>query len=914
MRKIYLSLIFLFIGLSTLYAQTLKGRVVDTETGEPVPGVTITVAETQQGTISDGDGYYTLPLRAGDYTVKFSFIGYETQSQTLTVNGPTTLDVSLEESVSSLADVVVIGSRSTEVRTMLETAVPIDVIVASDLRSTGQIEPTQMMNLVAPSFNSSRQTVADGTDHIDPATIRGLGPDQVLVLLNGKRRHNQALINVNGTIGRGSVGTDLNTIPAAAIERIEVLRDGASSQYGSDAIAGVVNVVMRKDVGTYATLHTGQQYLGDGTNLNLGLYQGFKVGQKGSISAAIDVRFREQTNRAGDYTGPVYVNWNGTTNLTTRQTQYDQDRALIQQNGFKLSKNMLIGNSAVNNFGGMLNGNLPLNDKTTFYFTGILNYRQGQAAGFYRYPFQTTQVNTAIYPNGFLPEIHSTIWDGSILAGFSGEFGNGWLWDVSNVYGSNSFRFDVKNSNNASQIASLGASAPTSFYAGQLEFSQNTTDLSVSKNFGDQMGLKSFNIAAGLNYRLDNYAIKAGEEASWRNYDPTSGRAGGAQVFPGFQPSNETNPYRSVFGAYLDIETDLTEKLLLSAAGRYENYSDFGDNFAGKFSFRYKFADAFSLRGSISNGFRAPSIHQRYFSAISTVFVSTVTGLQPRQQGTFPNGSTVANAFGIPSLKAETSMNYSVGITSKLGKLVNITVDAYQIDINDRIILTGQFNRGTTGTGLQIANILDAAGQSEVNAAVFFANAVNTRTQGIDVVITANPKIGQGELTITLAGNMNRTEVLGDPKASATLPPDQFGNILFNRQERARLELAQPRNKFTLGFNYKIGKFATNLRITRFGEVETLDPSNPLLDEYFYPKAITDLSVSYKFYKFLQVTLGANNLFDVYPDKLQKIQFPTATSTTSLDNSSFGRFEYSRNATQFGFNGGYYYMTLSANF
>ncbi len=925
MQKLYLFLLLgLFCFLSgTAQAQSIRGRVTDAQTGEALPGVTVAVANTTAGTTTDSKGNYSLPLTNGPHQVQFSFIGYNTQIREVTINdNDITLNISLASGTQTLTDVVIVGSRSTQIRSNVETVAPIDVISARELQASGQIEPTQMMNMVAPSFNSSRQTISDGTDHIDPATLRGLGPDQVLVLLNGKRRHNQALINVNGTVGRGSVGTDLNTIPVAGIERIEVLREGAASQYGSDAIAGVVNVVMKKDTGTTANVHVGQFYEGDGTNAQLGVYHGIKVGTKGSIGVAADVRFREGTNRAGRYTGPVYQNWNVSQGanestadwLARRQNLYNQDQTLIAQNNFNLEDNILIGNSDLNNFGGMLNGNLKISPKTEVYFTGVLNYRQGQAVGFYRYPFQTFQVIAEIYPNGFLPEIHSTIWDRSGLVGIGGEWGKGWRWDLSNVLGGNYFRFDIENSNNASQFA-LQAAAPTEFYAGTIKFNQNTSDFGVSKDFGQQLGVPSFNIAGGVSYRLDNYQILAGEEASYRNYAPESGRGGGAQVFPGFQPANAVNENRNVLAGYLDVETDLTDKLLINAAGRYENYSDFGGNVAGKLSARYKFAEFFSLRGTLSNGFRAPSIHQRYFSAVSTVFVSVPNqGLQPRQQGTFRNDSPVAEAFGIPSLKAEKSTNYSLGITSQLLSNMTLTVDAYQIDIKDRIVLTGQFQRGTSAVGQQIATLLDAAGQNDVQAAVFFTNAVNTRTQGLDIVLAGDYAVGAGTVTVTLAGNLNKTEVQGEPKVSETLPTDVFGNILFNRQERGRLEWSQPRNKFTLGGIYRVDKFSSNLRFTRFGEVKTFDPNSAQLDEDFSPKTTTDLNVSYRLSKWLQITLGGNNIFDVYPDKLEVIQYPTANNATSLDNSSFGRFIYSRTATQFGFNGGYYYGSLAFNF
>ena len=917
------ALLLLLMAALPGLAQNLRGRVTDAQSGSALPGVAVAVAGTTQGVSTDNAGNYSLPLRPGSYNIQFSFIGFTTQTRQVTIgSADETLNIQLAENVQSLTDVVVVGSRSTQVRSSVETVAPVDIISSRELQATGQIEPTQMINLVAPSFNSARQTVADGTDHIDPATLRGLGPDQVLVLLNGKRRHNQALINVNGTVGRGSVGTDLNTIPTAAIERIEVLREGASSQYGSDAISGVVNVVLKKDTGTTASLHLGQFYEGDGGNAQLGLYHGIKLGDRGVVGVAADIRLRQGTNRAGTYTGPVYVNWNASRNtaageteeawLARRQTLYERDRALIAENNFSLEDNMQIGNSAVNNFGGMINGNYKLAPNVEVYFSGVLNHRKGQAAGFYRYPSQTSQVIPELYPNGFMPQIHSTIWDRSLLAGIGGEFGGGWRWDFSNVFGGNSFRYDVKNSNNASQFAN-GANAQTEFYAGTIKFNQNTSDLGISRDFGGELGLKSFNVASGLSFRLDNYQIEPGEEASYRNYDPASGRAGGAQVFPGFQPDNEVNANRNVFGAYIDVETDLTDRLLLNAAGRYENYSDFGGNLAGKLSARYKFADFFSLRGTIANGFRAPSIHQRYFSSIATVFVPVEgQGLQPRQQGTFPNNSPVAAAFGIPSLTAEKSTNYSLGVTSQPLSNLSITVDAYQIDIRDRIVLTGQFQRGTSAAGQQVTQLLDAAGQQEVQAAVFFTNAVNTRTRGIDIVASSDYRVGPGTLTFSLAGNINETEVRGEPKGSTTLSADVFGATLFNRQEEGRLEWAQPRSKFTLGALYRGGKFGGNLRVTRFGETKSFDPNTAQLDERFRAKVVTDLSLNYQINRILQVTVGANNLFDVYPDPLRVTQYPTPDNPTSVDNSSFGRFVYSRNVSQFGFNGGYYFVSLSA--
>jgi iron complex outermembrane receptor protein len=359
------------------------------------------------------------------------------------------------------------------------------------------------------------------------------------------------------------------------------------------------------------------------------------LGKKGGyFNISGDIRHRDPTNRSGDYTGTVYTN------------DVPLDEQVIAQRGFSRKNNMHIGNSEISNYGVLVNMGYPFKKDVQFLLTAGYNYRDGKAAGFYRYPKQNTQVITELYPDGFLPEINSIIRDKYLTAGFEGKLASNWSWDISQALGGNSFRFDVTNSNNASQFA-LKEKAPTEFYAGKLLFNQYTTNLNVSKDLGTNMGLKSFNLAAGAEFRIDNYSIEEGEEASYLNYDPPSGKVGGAQVFPGFQPANAVDERRNVFGGYIDIETDITDKLLLNGAGRYEHYSDYGSSFAGKFAFRYQLLDKLAIRGAVSNGFRAPSMHQRYFSAISTVFIQTSSGLQPFQQGTFRNNSTVAQAFGI---------------------------------------------------------------------------------------------------------------------------------------------------------------------------------------------------------------------------------------------------------------------------
>lgn len=870
----------------------ITGKVTNAK-GEPLSGVSIVVKNKAGGTSTNTNGAFTIEANEGDVLV-LSIIGFKTKE--VTVGGQHELSISLDEAIAELTTVVV-GSRSLRPRTNVESPVPVDVISSKDLLATGQIEPTQQIQFTAPSFVSNRQTVADGTDHIDPASLRGLGPDQVLVLVNGKRRYNTALVNINGTVGKGSVGTDLNSIPGSSIERIEVLRDGAASQYGSDAIAGVINVVLKKKTGTQVFAHTGAQYEGDGAALQLGINQGFKVG-KGVLNITGEIRHRQPTNRAGEYLGTVY-----TANAT-------QDEQLIAQNGgWDRKNNMYIGNSKQLNAYGEANLELPVSTNTKFYATGMYSYRKGKAAGFYRYPKQApSQVVLDLYPRGFLPGIGSDINDRSLLAGIKGKTANAWNWDVSSVFGGNQFSFEVTNSNNAS----MGINSPTEFECGKLRFQQSTTNVDFSKDFGSQLKLSSFNVALGAEFRLDMYKITAGQEESWRNYDNT--KAGGAQVFPGFQPDNEVDENRNVMSTYVDIESDITEKFLVNVAGRFEHYSDFGNALAGKLALRYKIIDALSIRGAISNGFRAPSIHQYYFNNVSTQFQLVGGSLTASNTLTVRNSDKIAKALGIPDLKEETSVNYSLGITAKPGRNVSLTIDAYRIDIKDRILYAGPFRRTA---GSIVDSVLDAANISnDVQVVQAFSNFVDTKTQGVDVILSFSPQVGKGNLDLTLAANVNETKIK-KIKGTNNIPavPDANGNyFFFDRAEQSRVELANPKNKVALSANYQIKKFGIMARATRFGKVSSWN-TNPQLDETYDAKVVTDASISYQLIPQVRVTIGANNLFDVYPDKLKWFREGNGDkSNTYYANTSDGRFVYSRNATQFGMNGGYYYISLSASF
>lgn len=938
----------LLIGSCVLAQGVIKGKISDVN-GEELLGATVVVQGTNTGAVTDLSGNYQLSMDAGTYTVNVSYVGFQAQSAVVTIaNGETkTMNFSLEEG-TSLSEVVVIGSRNQN-RTALETAVPVDIISMEDLvQDAPQVEIGDILNYVAPSFSSNKQTIADGTDHIDPASLRGLGVDHVLVLINGKRRHNSSLVNVNGSVGRGSVGTDLNSIPAASISRIEVLRDGAAAQYGSDAIAGVINIVLKEDVNkVFYSGTVGQHSEGDGERAQFNINYGFKVGEKGFMNLTGQYQYRGRTDRAGEWTGDVFkTSWDGSSSsiyaenfaagdlspfnagsrlssgqatainaqnaITNNMTDAEQE-ALINANGGRRAFTMKVGQGEVVNTAIMLNSKYDLGGGAEFYLFGGLNSRRGMATGFYRLPNQTRTL-TSIYPNGFLPEINSRLFDGSIAGGIRGEI-NGWDVDFSNTFGTNSFQYLITNTSNASR----GTSSPTSFNAGGFAFSQNTVNLDFSRYFENSM--EGINVAYGAMYRVETYEIFAGEEGSYRNYgnvnvidtlaDGTQfsnefnqtnmfyGRPGGSQVFPGFQPANELKESRGNLALYWDTEFQFTTNFFIDVAARFENYTDFGNTFNWKVAGRLAATDDIAIRGAISTGFRAPSLQQRYFNSTSTLFqLDPLTGENvPNEVGTFSNESKIAGLFGIPNLTNESSFNLSAGVTWSIMDNLNFTVDGYIITIEDRVILTNSFSASSSP---EISAIL---AQANAGSATFFVNGIDTKTMGVDVIITHKASLGAGALNTSLAANFTQTEVekVNIP-SSLTGAADNF----FGHEERGRFEDALPKSKINLSFNYKVNKFTSTLGFVRFGEVwartgTQSDPSS-WIDQEFSAKVITDISIGYNVTDNLKMTIGGSNILDVYPDE-NRDEFRSGE-----------RFVYSRRASQFGFNGAYYFGRVSFTF
>jgi len=946
--KFYTIIALLFMSGSLLAQSGSVSGTVNGSDGQPIPGVSVIVKGTTNGTTTDFDGKYTLSA-ASDATLVFSYVGYSTKE--VKVNGKTTINVTLEAGVA-LNEVVVIGSRNKN-RTATDTPVPVDIIDVKQLvEDSPQTSLNQILNYVAPSFTSNTQTISDGTDHIDPASLRGLGPDQVLVLINGKRRHNSSLVNVNGTFGRGSTGTDLNAIPSAAIERIEILRDGASALYGSDAIAGVINVVMKKNTnkltvamgsGAYASKNSGGFNQGgtDGESEDLSLNYGAPIGKKGGfINLTGMYDFRNPTNRMVKWEGKIFQGYNAVERIANN-ANYDLSQLLLPANMADVQNfaqqvsffsptlksniaavapgdigtlrtllsgdvtadelaarglqrhdfNMRVGQSKLRGAKAFYNMEVPLDEEgTILYSFGGIGYRNGAAAGFYRLPYQS-RAYTPARINGFLPEIHTNIIDKSFVFGLKGKLGD-WDVDLSNTYGANSLNYDIQNTINAT----MQNATKFGFNAGGFSLSQNVTNFDVTRFFDDT--LEGVNVAFGAEYRLVNYKIFAGELGSYASFDtngnvldPTdplrsipvtdfygNKRPGGSQVFPGFSPANEVNKYRSSMAGYADVEFDFTKQFLVDVALRYEDFSDFGSTTNYKVASRYKISDNFALRGAASSGFRAPSLPQLFFNSTSTIFVNGV----PSDVGTFSNDSRVAKILGIPKLKEETSNSISLGFTSKLPSAnMKVTVDGYYIKIRNRVVYTGSFS----GTTPELVRLFD---QANATKAAFFANAIDTQTRGLDVVVTQNANIGKGKLRTDLSATFSKTQQIGKIHASPALAGSL--NTYFDTTSKIFLEKAVPRTKANLTFNYALDKFNVMFRNVYFGKV-TEATNTPANQQEFSGKVVTDLTFGYKIAENTKLTIGANNLLDVYPDE------------NIGANRSSGRFIYSRRSQQFGANG-----------
>ncbi|WP_223609164.1 TonB-dependent siderophore receptor [Chryseobacterium sp. OSA05B] len=744
---------------------------------------------------------------------------------------------------SRIEEISVTGSRNKK-RTVTNTPVPVDVIDIKQVsQSTGQIEVNQLLQFSAPSFNSNKQSGSDGADAVDPATLRGLGPDQTLLLLNGKRYHQSSLINLFGTKGRGNTGSDMNTIPIGAIKRIEVLRDGASAQYGSDAIAGVINVILNdRNQGFEGNAFYGMNLFKspgdkdivserkiDGTTFNFNGNLGTKIGNNGGF---------------GNFT-VEFVN---------------KDRTIRNANPEKYSSpREKFGDAKSQNIYFFGNIELPLFEGLKFYSRQGFSHRKTNAYAWTRSADADGNV-PEVYPNGFNPMQNTSITDFTFDNGLKFKVAD-WDVDFYNAFGSNRFTYEIDNTINAT----LGIQSPTSFNAGGHSLLQNTTGFNASKSFKVLEGL---NVAFGSEFRYEKFEIIKGEEASYAMYDingnivtsntpqgllvtnPISGdvRPGGSQGFPGYSQAVDKN--RNNFAAYVDTELDITKNWMISVAGRFENYNDFGSTLNGKFATRYAFTPQFAFRGSVSTGFRAPSLAQKYYSLQFTNFQGgNLVTIQLAS-----NDSDLAKTVGIPQLKQETSLNGSAGFTFNTGKFT-ATIDGYYIKVKDRIVLTGNFSQDDDAIGGILAD-------NHIDQAQFFTNAIDTRTKGVDVILNYTENIGSGKLTATLAGNYNEMEIT---KVNTSEKLKGKEEVYLSPRERAFILASAPKTKINLNLNYKIDKFNANLQLVRFDKVKLIGYNGADDYQLYGAKVTTDISFGYEFSKNFNLTIGSKNLFNRYP-------------------------------------------------
>ena len=876
--KKFILLLFL-LNVTLLFAQKEVSGVVQDNTGAGLPGVNIIEKGTNNGVSTDSDGGYKIKVKEGA-TLVFSYVGFSTIEKLVT--GTFIKVVLSEEGGEVLKDIVIVGSRNSK-RTVVNSAVPIDIINVKDVTTqSGKLEINELLQYVAPSFNASKQSGSDGADHVDPASLRGLGPDQTLVLINGKRRHQSSLVNLFGTRGRGNTGTDLNAIPASSIKRIEILRDGAAAQYGSDAIAGVINIVMNDNVneltgavtyGAYNTNAKGDFLPGtantDGNRLDQNGFGNSKGKNKSFDGGSIKV--------AANY-GVAIGEKGGFANFTT---EYLSKNKTLRP-GYDFRKGF--GEAEIQGFNFFGNMAIPVSDKTEFYAFGGRNYRDTDAYAFTRNDGE--RVVESVYPGGYTPRITSNIIDNSIAAGFRTETASGWKIDISNTFGKNLFHYFIKGTINAS----LEDASPTEFDAGGHSLSQNTTNFDFSKNYSSV--LSGMNLAFGAEFRTEKFNIFAGEQGSYATYDtngfpitnpatqsapidPISGepRPGGSQGFPGYSPANVVDKSRTNLSLYTDTEFDITDSFLVSAAVRFENYSDFGSTVNGKIATRLKASKNINFRGSLSTGFRAPSLAQIYYNLRFTNFNAggaTEVLLSP-------NNSPVTQAFGIGKLNEEKAVNASLGFTSNFGDFT-ATVDGYYIKVKDRIVLTGYFDASQLNLG--------------VSAAQFFTNGVDTRTAGLDLVFAWKKTFGDSKLGATLVGNINDMKI--DNVKNGSLDEGTF----FGKREKAFLLASAPKSKFGLNLNYSKNKFDAGLAFTHFSKVVLVDYADE--DDVYNAKTVTDLTLGYKLSKQLKLSIGSNNLFNIYPDKQDE-----------QGNTEAGGYW---DSVQMGFSGAYYYARLGFNF
>jgi iron complex outermembrane receptor protein len=880
-----LTLLFFLLNVSILFAQKDVSGTVKDKSGQALPGVNIIEKGTNNGVSTDIDGAYKIKVKDGA-TLVFSYIGFNKVEKAASSSQ---IDVVLsEEGGQALDEIVVVGTR-TAPRSNTTSALPVDVMSAKDLNSTGQATFDKALQYKIPSFNTVQTPVNDATSLMDPYEIRNMGPSRTLILINGKRKNMSALLYTQTSPGRGETGADISAIPTDAIERVEILRDGASAQYGSDAIAGVMNIILKKKTGDGAvTVRSGITSEGDGEMLGISLNNGSTIGDKGFINYTVDFSKVNLANRPGTVDANAEFNyWGGTD---------------VGVNTLADIKNFLAKNPDAGNINGspetaaakfLVNGGNDISEHTQFYYNAAYIYKKVNSFANYRtpywkplttYPQLLTLFGDGSNPEsyqGYVPTFEGNLNDYNATIGFKSKL-NGWNTDASLTTGGNQQLYNIDNSANLTRTTApnvtpivflYGADTPISFKAGGTSFNHIVGNLDISKVVSDKIS-----IGFGSEFRTENLEIIAGDEASYIGL--------GADSFAGNRKNDSGKFNRYNIGAYFDVAYDISKDFLINGTVRYENYSDFGGATVWKLSSRYKFMDdKITLRGSLSTGFRAPSLHQLYVQKAEYSFGSS--GIEVTE--IVNNSSTRARILGVPKLNAEKSNNLTLGFGLKPTKNISFTLDYYNIKVEDRIVLSNK-NQYIPGG----------------NKESFFVNAIDSKTSGLDLVFNyKNIELGSGKLGLNLSGNYTITNELDG--AVRNLPAaEALGKSVFNATQEALMFTSRPEFKFILGGDYEIGKFGFSLNNTVFGptKFKNADFSNPGLSTEFMTKTVTDLGINYSATKKLTLSLNVNNIFNVLPE--YKIKSDGSASANAIVNDPA---LLHKEFTEITFNGRYSQMT-----
>ena len=924
MRKLY-NMIALVMISGFMFAQgSVSGTVTD-GAGNALFGANVTVEGTSSGAATAADGSYSVDgVSGGAYTVTASYIGYESASVSVNVDGSATANFSLASSAVSGNTVSVLGSRFA--RNVDEQAVPVEVITELEIRASGFTETSELLQALIPSYNSPKGYITDGSDHMRPATLRGMAPNQTLVLVNGKRRHQGALVHVNGSVGRGSTQVDLNAIPASAIAKIEVLRDGAAAKYGSDAVAGVINLILKESGGADMSITYGQNhsYFDRGYAAGEGLIDGQDASTygwdlddehegNGYLPYSADRGWARSGNEtilkqdgqnliihAGNgmevFGGNLYISGQirdgGRSNRAGLDPRRQYFAGMDAEEAAFDRENHRIGAGEFEQVSMMWNGSFPM-ERGTLYTFGGFNTRNGESGCYYRRA-QDNRTLRAWYPDGFLPLISPELSDKSFAVGMKGLMGD-YAYDLSVNTGSNDFAWGMKNSHNATY--GTGPGQQSDFDLGTLGYSQTTVNFDLTRQLEMEGFAGPVSLAMGAEMRMENYTIEAGEEAGYADggFDvldgPNAGNgaAVGCQCLPGLSPTNEQDRDRDAISVYVDAEANVLENLLVNVALRTENYSDFGATTNGKVAVRYEIQDGVAARGSFSTGFRAPALQEAYFSSIATNFIDGI----PYEVGTFPNDSEPAIALGAKDLEPETSTNLSMGMTYK-DDTFTLAVDAYQIKVDDRITMSETFNG--SGATSDMATFFADRNIPAVGGRYFF-NGINTETNGLDIVATMTQDLSNGSLLLKAAMNFNSTEVTnkGD-LVTPTQLADYTTDQLLGRANTVRFESSSPAEMFQFSARVQRPTTTFMVKMNRWGEV-TIPSGSVEREQVLSSKWTTDMEYSFQATSQVRVSFGMNNVFDVYPDK------------TIKRNSFNGIFQHS-GYSPFGFNGRYVYTRL----